>query len=490
MSGHAFNNLYIENPNGELLGSSCNGAGALELNCNINITIPQYSLNGIYTISSLQLRDLVGNENYFSGNDLQALGFSTNLIVGNPFNDYEINPLDDIVVADWGWGEHQTIYIDNQALEFMSSGDEIHIIDQNGIITENCIDEDIYGMVSVSTLPYISQTSFPYSLYTVQGIDYCEEAGYIQPGYIEGNPIYFAHFDESENSLHYLDAEYENGNGLFGVEFADTLSFKYFDQSENMIYDIYETIIFSPDMIEGDAINPVQFTVNYSTATSGTPNWEINFYDYEFNGSITSAVYDMGELITNPGDRIAAFVNNVCRGTIDAVETPDPIFEDVIFNLMVYGNSPLTIVSSFNQSLLRLDLSNISTIASTRELDHFNVYRNNQLVGQSISDFYYLDQTIDAGEDYCYSIFLLDDEGNEIFESINQCISITESSCLVPGDTNTDGDLNVLDVVTMVSQILGTLEVEAEQISCSDLNQDGSLNVIDIVMAVAIIMEN
>ena len=47
-------------------------------------------------------------------------------------------------------------------------------------------------------------------------------------------------------------------------------------------------------MIEGDAINPVQFTVNYSTETSGTPDWEINIHDYEFNGSITSAVYEMG----------------------------------------------------------------------------------------------------------------------------------------------------------------------------------------------------
>jgi len=50
--------------------------------------------------------------------------------------------------------------------------------------------------------------------------------------------------------------------------------------------------------------------------------------------------------------------------------------------------------------------------------------------------------------------------------------------------------MNVLDIVAMVSQILGTLELEADQISCSDLNQDGSLNVLDVVMAVAIILGN
>ena len=67
------------------------------------------------------------------------------------------------------------------------------------------------------------------------------------------------------------------------------------------------------------------------------------------------------------------------------------------------------------------------------------------------------------------------------------CLNI---ACVVPGDANTDGVLNVLDIIAMVSQILGTLELEEYQISCSDLNQDGSLNVLDIVMAVAIILGN
>ena len=39
------------------------------------------------------------------------------------------------MVIDWGWGEYQMIYVDNDALDFLSDGDEIHVIDQNGIIT-------------------------------------------------------------------------------------------------------------------------------------------------------------------------------------------------------------------------------------------------------------------------------------------------------------------------------------------------------------------
>ena len=52
---------------------------------------------------------------------------------------------------------------------------------------------------------------------------------------------------------------------MFGVEFEDTLRFMYYDESEDLIYDLNEIILFSPDMIEGNAINPMQFTINYST---------------------------------------------------------------------------------------------------------------------------------------------------------------------------------------------------------------------------------
>jgi hypothetical protein len=195
-------------------------------------------------------------------------------------------------VFDWGWGEYQMIYIDNDALDFLNEGDEIHVIDQNGIITEDCADEEAYGIVSVASHPYI-QTNSPYGLYSIGGVDYCEQSEYIQPGYVEGNPINFAHYDESENTLNYLEPEYDSGNGHFGIEFEDTLRFQYFDESENLVYDLYETIIFSPDMIEGNAIIPVQFTVNYSTETSGTPDWEINIHDYEFNGSITFIIMNI-----------------------------------------------------------------------------------------------------------------------------------------------------------------------------------------------------
>ena len=378
------------------------------------------------------------------------------------------------------------IYIDNDALDFLNEGDEIHVIDQNGIITEDCSDEETYGVLSVASHTYMNYP-VPYPLYTVGGTDYCEESEYIAPGYVEGNLIYFAHYDESENTLNYLEPEYDSGNGLFGIEFEDTLRFQYYDESENMVYDIFETIIYSPMMVEGNMIDPVQLHIDYSTGVNDNPNWTVNYGDYMFNGVIMSTILNGEDIILEENDRIAAFVNSVCRGTTEtfmAPDDPDLPFQD-IFELQVYGDIPVTLVTSFTESETRLSKSDVYS-TSNRNLNQFNVYRNSELVGQSINDFYYMDETTESGEDYCYQIMLLDDEGNELLESMEQCITIEAN--YIAGDLNQDGAINVLDVVMVVDLILNNPNPTEMQMLLGDLNSDGFINVLDIVMIMDIIL--
>ena len=52
-------------------------------------------------------------------------------------------------------------------------------------------------------------------------------------------------------------------------------------------------------------------------------------------------------------------------------------------------------------------------------------------------------------------------------------------------DLNTDGTLNVLDVVLLVNIILDSSLPYDE---CSDMNSDGSINVLDVVLLVNIIL--
>ena len=57
------------------------------------------------------------------------------------------------------------------------------------------------------------------------------------------------------------------------------------------------------------------------------------------------------------------------------------------------------------------------------------------------------------------------------------------------GDVNFDNEINILDVVLMVSFILGEPTDEYEY-SAADINQDGLLNILDIVALINIILGN
>ncbi len=57
-----------------------------------------------------------------------------------------------------------------------------------------------------------------------------------------------------------------------------------------------------------------------------------------------------------------------------------------------------------------------------------------------------------------------------------------------PGDVNTDGSLDVTDIVLMVGFILGTQNPSPEIFSIADVNQDGSLDVLDIIQVVQMII--
>jgi len=58
----------------------------------------------------------------------------------------------------------------------------------------------------------------------------------------------------------------------------------------------------------------------------------------------------------------------------------------------------------------------------------------------------------------------------------------------LPGDVNADGNLDILDIVSIVNFVLKFSEYTDEQFDIADVNQDGSLDVIDIVLLLGIIL--
>ena len=56
------------------------------------------------------------------------------------------------------------------------------------------------------------------------------------------------------------------------------------------------------------------------------------------------------------------------------------------------------------------------------------------------------------------------------------------------GDVNHDGDINVVDAVSMISFILQTADPLESQVWAADINGDGSLNILDVVLLVEMIL--
>jgi glucose/arabinose dehydrogenase len=81
------------------------------------------------------------------------------------------------------------------------------------------------------------------------------------------------------------------------------------------------------------------------------------------------------------------------------------------------------------------------------------------------------------------------DQNNELLFSGNESIyKFSPEIEILMGDVNYDGVINILDVLQIISYILGNSEFSSEQENLSDLNSDGVINVLDIIQIVNIIL--
>ena len=78
---------------------------------------------------------------------------------------------------------------------------------------------------------------------------------------------------------------------------------------------------------------------------------------------------------------------------------------------------------------------------------------------------------------------MLDADGNETIESMEQCISFEDDIML--GDINEDGILNILDIVTIIQLVL----VDDFNPN-ADMNEDGILNILDIVTLIQVVLNS
>ena len=93
--------------------------------------------------------------------------------------------------------------------------------------------------------------------------------------------------------------------------------------------------------------------------------------------------------------------------------------------------------------------------------------------------------------------FIIDQEGtiayanNEIDTEwmLSVIYDLLDSENILLGDVNTDGVINILDIVTVINFVLSNDTPTENQFFASDLNSDQIINILDIVLLVNIILE-
>ena len=92
--------------------------------------------------------------------------------------------------------------------------------------------------------------------------------------------------------------------------------------------------------------------------------------------------------------------------------------------------------------------------------------------------------------------FVIDQDGiivyanNEIDTEwmLDEIYNLIDSSNGILGDINQDYIVNVLDIIKLISFILGTSDPLENELIYSDLNQDGIINILDVVSLVNLIL--
>ena len=60
----------------------------------------------------------------------------------------------------------------------------------------------------------------------------------------------------------------------------------------------------------------------------------------------------------------------------------------------------------------------------------------------------------------------------------------------VVGDVNGDEILNIQDIILVIGNILGTIDLDNEQFNAGDLNNDNIIDILDIVLLINLILSS
>ena len=114
--------------------------------------------------------------------------------------DVDLAPVDEQVSINWGFGSIQTVLVDDAAIEFMNIGDQIHVVDNSGIIKGGCTHLDMLGTITVGSFTYEGQDDLVHPINCYKTYDNCDETGWYSWDYMNyGEVPEFVVYDASED---------------------------------------------------------------------------------------------------------------------------------------------------------------------------------------------------------------------------------------------------------------------------------------------------
>ena len=115
----------------------------------------------------------------------------------------------------------------------------------------------------------------------------------------------------------------------------------------------------------------------------------------------------------------------------------------------------------------------------------YNIYKNDLFLDFVLyPNTQYIDSDISPGTEYCYDLTAIYDEYQSYHTDI-ECLT-TEGQPAELGDLNYDGNIDILDIISLVNMILN---ISPADLTAGDMNNDGILNVLDIITIVNIILD-
>ena len=239
------------------------------------------------------------------------------------------------------------------------------------------------------------------------------------------------------------------------------------------------------NQLEHSNPNPWLVHPELGSAINANGNMTITNCIFENNASLSIVVFIGGTVLIDS----CIFNNHFDGGTLIGVSQSSTL---TIINSNLINNdaSPISI-SGFSTALLENNLfrNNTGTVSIMQSNATINQcqFENTELwigewypINVSISDSEFCDNGGDAASDSIEGPWT-DLDGNSFSDVCEE---------VIVGDINADGDINVIDVVQLVSFILGNTSPSENEASDADLNSDGLLNILDVVVLVSIILGN